>query len=300
IASVRAYSRKSGPRLSRAPGSPRSWGVWNGSQPGSWTVSSERWLSTTSTSRSAISPSYTMENSTTWNVPSISWILARWLRSTMSSAISGWRSRSWPMSSMATCSGAVTSTQTRASGSSSAVARPSRSVIFRVPAGVHAMPRMAGHASPRPSDGAVPAGAPGSSLTMAREYAAPVGPTSRLGSDRRDLGLHGPPPRPRPVQQQRRRHGGERHGGRDQEHADHDPRRLARRPCLERLDHEPVAQRPVAERLGDERQVGVGRRVDLVVQAVDGRGPVGGQERAPPRPAHHPRDRDRRPGGALS
>ena len=41
--------------------------------------------------------------------------------------------------------------------------------------------------------------------------------------------------------------------GRDHEQPDHDPCRLARCPVLERLDDERVAQRPVAEVLGDDR-----------------------------------------------
>ena len=73
--------------------------------------------------------------------------------------------------------------------------------------------------------------------------------------------------------------------GRDDEQPDHDRRRLARRPGLERADDQRVAQRPVAQGLGDELLVGVGRRVDLVVQPVDGRRAVGGQDRQPDRHA---------------
>ena len=88
------------------------------------------------------------------------------------------------------------------------------------------------------------------------------------------------------------------HPGRDDEQPDHDRGGLARRPRLERADDERVAQRPIAERLRDELAIGVRRRVHLVVQAVDGRRAVGGQDREPDRHPEHPgdgHDRRRRP-----
>ena len=60
-----------------------------------------------------------------------------------------------------------------------------------------------------------------------------------------------------------RRHRGQRHERRDHEQPDHDRRGLARCPRFEGLDDQRVAQRPVAQVLGDVREVGVGRGVDL-------------------------------------
>ena len=69
-------------------------------------------------------------------------------------------------------------------------------------------------------------------------------------------------------------------------------------PTLERVDDERVAQRPVAERLRDELEVCVGRGVDLVAQAIDGRRAVRGQDGEPDRHADHPGDGHHRRGDA--
>ena len=184
----------------------------------------------------------------------------------------------------------VTSTQTCASGSASARGERRRGPrCGRVPA---VRPGDAPDRRRRrpPVQARGSAGRPRSARSRS---APPVGRTS--GRAHAGRGEH----TPTPVEQERRRHGRDGHDGRDEEHADHDPRRLARGPRLERLDDEPVAERPVLERLGDELEVGVGRRVDLVVEAVDRRRPVRREDREPDGHADHARDGHGRRGDAV-
>ena len=88
------------------------------------------------------------------------------------------------------------------------------------------------------------------------------------------------------------------HRGGHDEQPDHDPGRLARRPRLERIDDERVAQRPVAQLLGDELEIRVGRRVDLVAaggRSSSSRRRSGSPARRPSRSSGPPSRPPRRP-----
>src|SRR5690242_20285985 len=189
-----------------------------------------------STSTSVTSPWYAIQNRTTWIVPSISSTFARWLRSAMSSAISGWSSSSRATGS--TCSGAddVTSTQTWASGSASASRRAS------IPSDRRDSPFT--HETTRTS--AAPSGDEGGVVGS-----VDVG----IGCSRLAGRLLVPGPRehtPPSVEQERWRDRGGGHPGGHEKDPDHDPGCLARRPRLQGLDHEAVLERAVLERRRDE------------------------------------------------
>ena len=221
-----------------------------------------------------------------WTMPLVVSILARWLPSSTSSTISGWRPRASPTCGGLVGVGATRSTQTAASG------RPTRSGQRRQRRRAFELVELLALERDEP-DRPWLAGGAGRAVALDAHAERDVrrlvrgrgrvpgesrpsasGPSRRAVARSASVAPAAPSSiRVRPAstaQRQARRdgHGGDRR--RDDEQADHDRRRLARRPVLERADHERVAQRPVAEGLRDELLVGVGRRVDLVVQAVDG------------------------------
>ena len=209
--------------------------------------------------------------------------------------------------------GAIRSTQTAAFGWREQLGEPGqrgRAVRFadrvaldrRRPGSCPAVPARRSAPSARPRrDG--PRGGPGQRARPGSGASRPSasGPPARSTRSRRSRPVRRPAYASGPApaaQRQARRDGHGGHAGRHDEQPDHDRGGLARRPVLERLDDERVAQRPIAQRLGDELEVRVGRRVDLVVEPVDGRRAVGRQDRQPDRHPEHPRDghdRRRRP-----
>ena len=208
-----------------------------------------------------------------WTMPSVVSIFARWLPSRTSSTISGWspsavadlrparaigRDEVDPDAGVSAC---------RSSSGSAGASRPSPSQLWTSPTPrrmtviVPGCParadraaarrgRRAGsagdrarHRAARPRFGRVEAIGVGSSGSGApARVSVAAGASSSI--------------RVRPARAAERQPAGPRRrtitGGRDDEQPDHDRRRLARRPVLERVDDERVAQRAVAQRLRDE------------------------------------------------
>ena len=241
-----------------------------------------------------------------WTTPSVSSIFARWLPSRTSSTMSGWSVRAAPTASTCPCEGPVRSIQTlvsgwrRNSGSRSSASAPLTSWSVsptiaqtrRTPGtsglarALRRETRLAGSQVPRVSDRA-----------RSRLFGRHRGSKPPAGAARRGGGFVRQHTRPA-AQHERRRDGHGGHGGGHEEQPHHDPGGLARRPGLERVHDERVAERPVAELLRDELEVGLGRGVDLVAEPVDRRRPVGGQDRQADGHPDHPGDGDDRRGDA--
>ena len=221
-------------------------------------------------------------------------ILARWLRSTMSSAISGWRPRIAP-------SGRDLRRRRGRAGRS----RPRRRAPRAGRAGREARRRPRSRRSGRRRSTATRTapGAPaerrrrdggrrladcgrvGRSAAVCR---ASSPPSAGLHTRGRDSVPRAPAP---PTERERRRDRDDASRRRRRGTSRRGSGRLARRPRLERVDDEAVAQRPVAELRRDD--LASSRRASAktsVVQAVDRRRAVGGQDRDPDRHADHPGD----------
>ena len=219
-----------------------------------------------------------------WRAPSTSATLARWLRSAMSSAISGWSVSSSATSLTWTCDGAVTSTHMSISGSARQAATSSR--LGDDPGAGRRPARRPGSAASRRQGrgvGVVVAGSIGLRCSARgrlaarprRAYAAagPAGATAGSPTAVTTAATRKIPTMIRAASPAAHRSSA----------STTSPSRSGR----SRRDS------------GDELQVGVRRRVDLVVQAVDGRGAVGGQDREADGHADHAGDRHRGRGGAV-
>ena len=242
-----------------------------------------------------------------WTTPSVVSILARWLPSRTSSTISGWSPSASPTCCACVGVGATRSTQTAGVGSPRAAreAPPARRPLDLVEpsrprrhepdrAGLAGQRRPPPGRSTRTPSGITDPDVRGRGRVRGLEAigvgssGGPPSVASRRARSRRPAYASGCRPA---AEGERRRDGHGGHRRRDEEQPDHDRRRLARRPVLERADDLRVAQRPVAQRLGDELQVGVGRRVDLGVRAgrsSSSRRPSGSPARPPSRASARP------------
>ena len=213
-----------------------------------------------------------------WTTPLVVSILARWLPSSTSSTMSGWSPSASPTCFACAWVGATRSTQTAASGwrsssgSRASAVGPSHSravspstATTRIVPGCPADPWRPGAGRARRAGRRTRVRGRGRVLGVRGHR---VGLRRSLGRVRAAVSViqHTCRSRRPAAEGQARRDGHRGHRGRDEEQPDHDRGGLARRPALERADDERVTQRPVAERLGDELAVGVGRRVDLDVR----------------------------------